>query len=400
MKKVITTVGTSLFTNYLKKSDSIKEDWNRLKDRPAGDYKKCEDRIKSIKSKVNPHINMDLDDASAETKSIIKLKQNIDDCMDVYLLASDTLLSIVAAELISNVCFDDHINCHFNDDNDVIKGLQVSDDEKFRKEGMTNLLSRIYSITEGYFGNVIINITGGFKATIPFLTIFGQVNGIPLYYIFEDTDNLISIPQAPLSIDWKSIKENEKLFLEVDRERVKEIPGFNNPMIESMFERIDDLISLNSLGVIFWEKYKSMRMIIFVHCEAKKKYEELKRDDKIIIEKSLIELSKRIQSNPNDRDLRHSLANCPLPDQFYCFKHKEENRQVRILWHSRERETSYGAVTCDIYVASFWRGSEVHNAESEYIEEIRRYTEKNKNIVKELDKFMGLSLDKEEVTNV
>lgn len=51
-------------------------------------------------------------------------------------------------------------------------------------------------------GAVILNISGGYKSIIPFLTLMGQLYGAGLCYIYEDSDELISIPQFPVQYDW------------------------------------------------------------------------------------------------------------------------------------------------------------------------------------------------------
>ena len=66
----------------------------------------------------------------------------------------------------------------------VISDLQVKDSKRFIK-GMRNLIDEIFEIADEYWGNVIMNITGGYKASIPYLTILAQLNGCPIYYILK-----------------------------------------------------------------------------------------------------------------------------------------------------------------------------------------------------------------------
>lgn len=392
MMTIITPVGTSLFTNYLKKRNNIKEHLDAIKGKPAEEYKLCEDRINRIKQTIIEFIKENNSSASAEIKSILKIKEEIKDKMDVRLFASDSLESVLAAEILS----DNVSNAHFNKEQDVIKGLQVNDGGKFAKQGMKNLINRIYAISPDYFENLILNITGGFKATIPFLTIFGQVNNISLYYIFEESDTLIKIPQVPISIDWKIFDDNKDLFSQIERDgiKIKEYPHSCDHQIEAILEREDNLICFNSLGIILWEKYKSRYEIFYVFSETQKKLEQFNDAEKKTIYESLRELSKRLKENPSDSDLKHSLPNTNLPDKFYCFKHKEDRKQIRILWHSKERLISYGSKVNDIYIASFWSGKEVHNAESEYISEIDKFGKLNPDLKQKLSEFKPIRIDK------
>ncbi|MCF6158368.1 MAG: hypothetical protein E3K32_07315 [wastewater metagenome] len=399
MKTVITTVGTSLFTNYLKEKNDIRDHYKSIKDKIAADYERCKGRIDRLRPAIMDFLKKNNNDASAEIKSILKLKDELKDDIEVRLIASDSLESIVAAEILTKNKFTEGINISFNKETDVIKGLQVVDPKNFAREGMTNLINRVYSIANGYFGNMILNMTGGFKATVPFLTIFGQVNNIPLYYIFEKTETLIKIPQVPINIDWKIFDNNSDLFSQIEREGLKEIPHFDNPQIEAILERIDSLICFNPLGVILWERYKTRYELFYLINETKKRFEKLTDADRKTIRKSFLELSKRLCSNPADRDLKHSLTNCNLPDGFYCFRHKEDDKQVRILWHKEDRTTTYDFQTCDIYIASFWLGKEVHNAEAEYVDEINRFSQEYSNLMNKLNEFKTISIEKE-VTHV
>jgi len=101
---------------------------------------------------------------------------------------------------------------------------------------------------------MIINITAGYKVTIPYLTVLAQINKCPIYYIFEDTDALMKIPDIPLNIDWNVFSENEDWFFNLESNGViqsKEDTNFGN--LESLVERVNNLISLNPLGFVLWE---------------------------------------------------------------------------------------------------------------------------------------------------
>lgn len=387
---IITPVGTSLFTNYLKKNENIGTHYEEIKERYSEEYDSHLERIGRIKPCIKRFVEEDNSNASAEIKSILKLKSELKDDVEVRLIASDYLVSVLAAEILAENGFG-----KFNREMDVIKKLQVNNRDEFAKEGMKNLLNHIYRIANGYFDNLILNITGGFKATIPFLTIFGQVNNIPLYYIFEDTNTLIKIPQVPININWKIFDDNKEFFSSLERETIIKDPHFNIPQIEAILERADNLISFNSLGTILWEKYKAKFENFYLLIEAQEKFAKLNNTDKKTISKSFLELSKRLRSNPEDPDLRHGLTDCKLPQGFYCFKHKEDDRQIRILWHSEDRKTPYGLTIKDIYIASFWSGKEVHNVEAEYVKEINRFSKNNPDLVKKLEKFQTISVSKD-----
>ena len=107
----------------------------------------------------------------------------------------------------------------------AIEGLQVFDRVKLEREGLTNLVDEIYKLFEYYSPdeeNVLLNITGGYKCIIPYLTILAQINRAPLFYINDETEELIKIPQAPLDIDWGMFEKykNQILLLEKGKQKL------------------------------------------------------------------------------------------------------------------------------------------------------------------------------------
>lgn len=148
----------------------------------------------------------------------------------------------------------------FTEEKDIVKGLQVVNREKFIKEGLVDLINKIYRITQDFSQPSILNITGGYKAIIPYLTILGQVNEIPTYYIFEDTEELIKIPQAPLGINWELFEKYWEEFSRLEQEGVVEESKLDYSFkgnASTSLEISDGLAALNPLGLMLWQKYKS-----------------------------------------------------------------------------------------------------------------------------------------------
>jgi hypothetical protein len=246
---------------------------------------------------------------------------------------------------------------------------------------MTNLINEIYKIAGGYWGNVIINITGGYKATIPYLTILGQVNKCPIYYIFEDTDALIRIPYVPIDVNWGVFEENEKFFMDLEKEGIKELPqglSLRNE-VRNLLEIVDGLYSLNPLGITLWGKYKEGIALFYISPIADE-YIKSNIGKKSIIEKSFLELHRRLYLNPNDPDLDHKISGWKPIENFKIFKHKEDNLQVRIIYKAEEYQTKYEKREYAIYIGLIAMGAEVHNVESEYIESFKRYQERIRNL--------------------
>lgn len=401
MKKVITTVGTSLFANYQKDNSDIWHHYEQIKEEPFAAYEHAVERIKRVKQPVL-NFACNQDESCAEIKSILKIKEELKESVDVYLLASDSITSALAAEIVKEALEkrkDRELRVNFNQQLDVIKGLQVNNQDEFSRSGMPNLVRRIYGLADGgYFGHLILNITGGYKATIPFLTVLGQVSNVPLYYIFEETQSLIKIPQTPVDIDWKTIGKHHDILERLEREGIIKEDKKYPETIESLIERAGDCVILNTLGIIFLERYKAKFEIFHLYPDEYMKYASLNEYDQRLFNRSLKELKRRLETNPGDPDLRHGLTGCSLPEGFYCFKHKEENEQVRILWRVNLRKSFYGSTINDFYIAMVFNGSEVHNSESEYVATIDRFTKKHPAL--NLVDFKVISIDKEEVGDV
>jgi len=394
--RVITPVGTSIFDNYLDESNDIITHYKSIKEQSHKEWDKYTERCQRIKERVIRWAKGKID-ASAEVKTINKLQQATKQRLEVFLIASDTITSRLSAEIVKDLFMDcDEIGIHFNPAQDIIKGLQVKESESFN-EGLVNLINRIYQIAGNYWGGIVINITGGYKATIPYLTILAQVNRCPIYYIFEDTDTLIRIPYIPVDIKWRIFERNKEFFRRLEREKVAELPGGLSEEERretlSLLEEAAPLYCFNPLGVTLWERYK--QTCLFFHVSRIDREYIRNKQWKEIFENTLIELKKRLSSNSSDPDLDHRIHNWDPPENFKVFKHKEENLQVRVLYRVDEWTTRYGGKEQDIYIGLIRIGSDVHNTENEYIEAFKRDSEK----ILDLDNYEFYEI-RQEVRNV
>lgn len=217
MITVITPVGTSLFTNYLKRyreDVTFSRSYDGIENRCASDWDEpgINRAIRTLRQFSEQFIREQNTSASAELQSTAKIQNELGADITVHLLASDTIASRLAAEILSgNVAgkiLPNQVSVNFETGQDIIKGLQVKNRKDFLKEGMNALIHRIEQINSTLTSigqSLAINITGGYGATLPYLTIYAQLKRVPLYYNFEDSNELIEIPPSPLSIDWDEI---------------------------------------------------------------------------------------------------------------------------------------------------------------------------------------------------
>lgn len=253
MYRVITTVGTSLITNYqnIKIINSkgypvIKEDTLKRLDKLTLEQVKMESEnvVKDLKNildnwwikgirkveeriweKVNDN-NYNVD-CCAEIKTLLefykKINENNDENLEmgVYLIATDTPKSVLAAKLIKENISNFNENIKIIGDIKVAKGLQTDDFERFNNEGINELFNGLLEIIREIDEKnnkkdnqlksdkikTVINISGGYKAIIPYMTIFAQVYNLDSIYIYEDSSSLITIPSLPIQIDWAFAEE-------------------------------------------------------------------------------------------------------------------------------------------------------------------------------------------------
>jgi CRISPR/Cas system-associated protein Csm6 len=261
-KTIITTVGTSILENYngIEISDCFKTEYKPIgthlsnirnaKQNTSSDYNDFDIEIEEVYDiikdnwfkgihkiknekgewKWKKEANVLNNNASAEIASILAIAGNETD-VRVHLIATDTVLSVLAAELIQK-WFNQNkpeITVAFtrpekleqqSDSNNVIRNLSISSNDKYQ-EGFMNLIEVVSKlIDEGKKGKVILNITGGYKAIIPIMTLLGQIKEVPLKYIYEESDlnektELVEVGNLPISFDW-GIIDALKPFLNVN----------------------------------------------------------------------------------------------------------------------------------------------------------------------------------------
>lgn len=293
-KILITTVGTSLFENFfLSYKGNLKDIYDDL---CINEEVQCcseawQDNAEDIKLLRKAVLAWALaewtekkNEISAEIKSIKKIyehfhKMNLD--IRTNLLSTDSALSRLASEIIRDLFITkEDIPIYFDSEKgDLIRDLQVYDKQRFKEVGLTNLVKRIGDVCEQKYSSLIINITGGYKALIPYLTIIGQVYDVPIFYIFERTDELISIPQAPFDFDFSYIEENYVAFESIKPDKMEK----NLPLIEDfkkdlnpvshqadeLFRLLEDRglltsfnggtkVKLSFLGKMLFDKYEKL----------------------------------------------------------------------------------------------------------------------------------------------
>jgi len=224
--KIITTVGTSIFENFRK--DKINKNDNAFQthfEKVRDDFStydkwdQCKSRREHLEGKIQNWYSQKAD-ASAEIASILKIvgldkPEELQEKVEIILLATDTVLSKLACDLIYE-WFSPYENfqfpeCEIKNKNYtvdgkgfVIENLRISKNEDY-EQGFMRLIEVLDDLD--LKPTDVLNITGGYKAIIPILTIYGQLKNIPLKYIYNEqelgeTDLIKLSGDLPIGFDW------------------------------------------------------------------------------------------------------------------------------------------------------------------------------------------------------
>lgn len=196
MTVVITPVGTSLFTNGAEEYTDIRDLFADIRYARAYDWDDYSDYTKELRKASERFINGAGVTASAELQSTSAIHSELTDNIKVHLIASDTIASRLAAEVLKDQLPQQlSVDVKFNPNDDIIQGLCATDPNHFETLGVYNLLNRLKEICSNFQDDqtLAINITGGYAATVSLLTLFAQEKQYPLYYNFEETSKLIEI---------------------------------------------------------------------------------------------------------------------------------------------------------------------------------------------------------------
>jgi putative CRISPR-associated protein (TIGR02619 family) len=153
---------------------------------------------------------------SAEVHSLVRMKLDAQD--EVFLFSTDTPDGMVCARLVAA-----YLTGPLGIPNEKvrverIKGLQVDDGSKFRREGIINYINTVRRLgDERAWVGVVLNPTGGFKALIPYTTLLGMLCGAPVRYIFDNGRELIELPPLPIEFNLLQLAPRERALAELEK---------------------------------------------------------------------------------------------------------------------------------------------------------------------------------------
>jgi len=213
-KLVISPVGISLFFNSLNSDErALRQKLNEHSNDNSlpGELS---DKVKELSCRITKRLRegsiSERRRLSAELNGLYALYDNrLTANGDFHILvATDTVLGKTAAGVVEKFLREEEKLS--NIDVVVPQGLNTASVSDF-SGGIKKLLNRFEQTIPGYVNSgyeVIFNLTGGFKSLQGYLNIIGMFYADRLVYIFERSDELLTIPRLPLRVDEEVLSEH------------------------------------------------------------------------------------------------------------------------------------------------------------------------------------------------
>lgn len=168
-----------------------------------------------------------------------------------YLVATDTALGQVASRLIEDYLKSQGLIVNVYTPSE----LSTANPASFSR-GMTRLIEWCEKTIPGYQDDgyqVTFNLTGGFKSLQGYLNIVGMFYADELVYIFEGSDDLLTIPRLPIKVADEALREYSVPMAMMAQghlmrlDQVQQIPG-------GLLDIQDGLATLSDWGFLIWSR--------------------------------------------------------------------------------------------------------------------------------------------------
>lgn len=270
-RTIICTTGTSISQGVAPLSGNDREAYRRG----------IGERLDRLRDQVQDRA-LFLTRASAETNSLHRLQVSDRDL--VVLLHTETDDGQICAEELQRLIAET-----FKAEVELarIVGLQVSDQRRFRREGIQNLFNEVHRRCRHMLDEpeppIVLNATGGFKSTVPYLTLYGLMYRLPVVYIFERSDALLWLPPAPIHFDYERLARAEAALRRLQElgampkheffELIPRLPFHERPWFESLLEEDDGMVTLSAFGFLLAEALEREQSQVYISPAAAKAYE-------------------------------------------------------------------------------------------------------------------------------
>ncbi len=302
-KVVISTIGTSLLTNQIVRSNPDEKNWyNQLRDSANFTSEQTPEEIltiiKVLKARASQALEkssvLQIRSASAELNGIYglydeQLKNRTQDMH--WLIATDTAQGTETAKIVEAFLQSQGLNVQIY----TPRGLSTASTRSF-SDGIDILLTELKTMIDGY-QKVCFNLVGGFKSLQAYLNTIGMFYAHEIIYIFEGANSeVIKIPRLPIKIDETVIKPYTLEMalmtagVEFNRSELGDIQ-------EALIFEVDDEVTLSNWGKLIWEQTKTK----LLSCE-------LLNFPKLRYERSFFQDYQRVSDNKERAKLQETLA--------------------------------------------------------------------------------------------
>ncbi len=264
---ILSTIGTSLLTQQIKRDDSTEKTWYaQLRDTANITNTDMPPAIgaivETLKQRAEAKLaNADIAqrrNASAELNGIYGIYANQLDQgkQDIhYLIATDTHQGFTTAQVVEKFLRQQGIT---NVTTYTPPGLSTASSQAFAW-GIDELLEwleiNLSPLREQSHYTINFNLVGGFKALQGYLNTLGMFYADELTYIFEGTNELITIPRLPIDIDSTAIAPHAALIARLAANApisTQEIPD----LPETLVTQLDGEALLTTWGKLIWNRVK------------------------------------------------------------------------------------------------------------------------------------------------
>lgn len=271
MRYIISTIGTSILTNLLNRSNPDEGTWfgllrdsaNLKQDELTPETNKVIDTLAQraleelLKNDVNTNRRI-----SAELNGIYgiyggNLPTNSED--QHCLICTDTAQGQVTGELIKGFLE----SCKFNVDIVIPRRLSTKNTTDFTvgtKELIKWLENNVSWQQDSVDHEVIFNLVGGFKSLQGYMQTFGAFYANVSVYIFEGSSELIRIPRLPIKIDTSVIETHILEFAMMAAGEVypeTALEGIPETLLEPIDDNGNTVAGLSEWGELIWNRSKS-----------------------------------------------------------------------------------------------------------------------------------------------
>jgi putative CRISPR-associated protein (TIGR02619 family) len=250
---IVSTCGTSVLTQNAPRElgDLPKRHANAAeKDIPPADLAQLRAHVAARRKKL---LEAEPDAArklSAEINGLLALRAERRGCsIDHHIVHTDTWLGTQAATIVAEWLNQNGVPTSPH----RIRDLRTDSLECFRL-GLAALAAWLDEHVAGTAG-LVFNLTGGFKSLSGYMQVLGMLHGAECVMLFETSEELLTIPRLPISLD---VRDEFESHLAVCRRLDLKLPigaRETEGLSEGLLERIGTELSLSALGATLWRRY-------------------------------------------------------------------------------------------------------------------------------------------------